>query len=61
MFFFFLIGIFVGIYMDQEFQALPQLKPLVMATLQKLQQGAGPTHTESEPPHTESDNAEKEH
>jgi hypothetical protein len=49
MFFFFLIGIVVGIYLDQEFKALPQLKPLFMATLQKLQQSAEPSQTESDP------------
>lgn len=49
MFFFFMIGILIGIYLDQEFQTLPKIKPLVMATLQKLQQGADPTQAGSDP------------
>jgi|FLMP01.1.fsa_nt_emb hypothetical protein len=48
MFFFLLIGIVIGIFLDQEFKALPQLKPLFMNTLQKLQQGAETSQTESD-------------
>lgn len=44
-----MIGILIGIYLDQEFQALPQLKPFILSTLQKLQQGG------ADPPPTDSD------
>ena len=43
-----MIGILIGIYLDQEFKALPQLKPFFLTTLQKLQQGADPPQTESD-------------
>lgn len=56
MFFFFLVGILIGIYLDQEFKALPQLKPLFRATIQKLQQGTDPQQMEAD----NTDRVEKE-
>ncbi len=37
MLFFFLIGILFGIYLEQELDSLPKLKPFLVSTLQNFQ------------------------
>lgn len=56
MLFFFLIGILIGIYLDQELESLPKLKPFLVSTLQTFQQASS-----TAPHQTAAENGEKDH
>tara|TARA_B110000091_G_scaffold208362_1_gene247938 strand:- start:6904 stop:7083 length:180 start_codon:yes stop_codon:yes gene_type:complete len=49
MLFFFLIGILFGIYLEQELDSLPKLKPFLVSTLHKFQQRSSTDHNQKAP------------